>query len=45
MDPENTPAGKLPPFEVAKVMAFEEVFNAMEKHMGKTTYEFLGMSK
>ena len=45
MDPDNTPKGKLPPFEVAKVMAFEQVLNAMEEHMGKSTYEILGMSK
>lgn len=45
LDPDNTPEGKLPPFEVAKAMAFEQVLNAMEKHMGKTTYEILGMSK
>ena len=45
MGPDNTPAGKLPPFEVAKVMAFEHVFDAMEKHMGKTTWQILGMRR
>ena len=31
LSPEDTPKGKLPPFEVAKAFAFDVVIRAMEK--------------
>ena len=41
----KTAAGKLPPSEVNKALAFEAVISAMEKHMGKSCWELLGMGK
>ena len=35
----KTAAGKLPPSEVNKALAFEAVISAMEKHMGKSCWE------
>ncbi len=32
LDPGSTPKGKLPPFEVAKALAFEAVIGQVEKH-------------
>ena len=43
--PGNTAAGKLAPFQVAKAVAYEQVINSMERHMGKTCWELLGQSK
>ena len=45
MDPGNTPKGKLPPFEVAKAVAFEKILIQMEKHMKKCCYSLLGESR
>ena len=45
MDPDTTPAGKLPPFEVAKALAFKVCLDAIEKHTKKTCWELTGMSK
>ena len=41
----NTPKGKLPPFEVAKAVAFDAVINQMEKHMKKSACVLLGQDK
>ena len=43
--PENTPNGKLPPFEIAKAFAYKEVIEAMEEHLDKTCWELLGVGK
>ena len=45
LDPENTPEGKLPPFEVAKAIAFEAVITQIEKHTKKSCWELMGMGK
>ena len=45
LSPEDTPKGKLPPFEVAKAYAFSVVIGAMEKHMGKSACVLLGGDK
>ena len=45
LEPGDTPKGKLPPFEVAKAVAFEAVLTQMEKHTGKSCWELLGMGK
>ena len=45
MDPEGTPQGKLPPWEIAKCIAFEQVIIAMEQRMGKSCWEILGTSR
>ena len=45
MDPGSTPEGQLPPLEVLKAIAFNDVIEAMEKHTGKTCWELLGKSK
>ena len=42
---DNTPKGRLPPFEVAKAYAFEVVLTQMEKHMGKSACVLLGEDK
>ncbi len=44
-DPADTPSGKMPPFEVTKAIALEQVINTMEKHMGKTCWQLLGQGK
>ena len=41
----KTPAGKLSPQEVEKVLAYKEVIEEMEKHMGKTCWELVGKGK
>ena len=41
----STPLGKLPPFEVAKAIAYEQVLINMEQHMGKTCWELTGQSR
>ena len=41
----TTPAGKLSPQEIEKVMAYKEVLEEMEKHMGKTCWELVGKGK
>ena len=45
MDPATTPEGKLPPFEVAKALAFKQCLDAIEEHTKKTCWELTGMSK
>lgn len=45
MDPGKTPQGMLPPFEVAKALAYEAVIEQMEEHTGKSCWELLGTSK
>ena len=45
MDPVSTPEGQLPPLEVLKAVAFNDVIEEMEKHTGKTCWELLGTSK
>ena len=45
LSPEDTPKGKLPPFEVAKAFAFDVVIRAMEKQMGKSACVLLGAEK
>ena len=45
LDPTNTPEGKLPPFEVAKALAFEAVITQIEKHTQKSCWELMGMGK
>ena len=42
---EKTPKGKMPPMEVAKTIAFEQVLSSIEKHMGKSSWELLGKSR
>ena len=44
-DPEDTPQGKLPPWETAKAVAYEQVLNKMEKHLGKTCKQLTGKGK
>ena len=44
-DPESTPKSKLPPWEIAKAVAFEEVINCMEEHLGKTCWQLTGKGK
>ena len=43
--PGTTAQGKLPPYEVAKAVAFNEVITQMEKHTGKSCWELLGEGK
>ena len=43
--PGKTKEGSLPPFEVAKAVAFEAVITQMEKHAGKSCWQLLGMGK
>ena len=45
LDPGNTPKGGMPPFEVAKALAFDVVIKEMEEHMEKTCWELFGMSR
>ena len=45
LDPTNTPEGKLPPFEVAKALAFEAAITQIEKHTRKSCWELMGMGK
>ena len=45
LSPDNTPIGRLPPFEVAKAYAFDVVIGQMEKHLGKSASLFLGQEK
>ena len=42
---DDTPHGRLPPFEVAKAYAFDAVLARMEKHMGKSACVLLGEEK
>ena len=42
---DNTPKGMLPPFEVAKAFAFEQVLSQMAKHMGKSEWQLIGEDK
>ena len=39
---EKTPKGRLPPMEVAKAIAYEQVLQDMEAHMEKSCWELLG---
>lgn len=41
----KTPAGKLSPHDVEKVLAYKEVLEEMEEHMGKTCWELVGKGK
>ena len=41
----STPRGNLPPWEVAKAVAFEQVIMSMEEHMEKTCWQLLGQSR
>ena len=43
--PDRTPQGKLPPMEVAKAIAYEQVIADMEEHLGKTCWELTGKSR
>ena len=45
LSPDNTPIGRLPPFEVAKAYAFDVVIGQMEKHLGKSASLFLGQER
>ena len=45
LDPGKTPQGALPPFEVAKALAYDAVITQMEQHMEKSCWQLLGMSK
>ena len=45
LEPANTPEGKLPPWEVAKAIAFNDVIIRMEEHTGKSCWELLGEGK
>ena len=45
LSPDNTPQGRLPPFEIAKAYAFDIVIKQMEKHMGKSACVLLGEDK
>ena len=45
LKPDSTPEGKLPPYEVARAMAFNDVITQMETHTGKTCWELLGEGK
>ena len=42
---DNAPKGMLPPFEVAKAFAFEQVLSQMAKHMGKSEWQLIGEDK
>jgi hypothetical protein len=44
-DPEGTPRGKLPPWEIAKAVAFEKIINSMEEHLEKTCWQLTGKGK
>ena len=44
-DPEGTPRGKLPPWEAAKAVAYEQVLNKMEEHLEKTCWQLTGKGK
>ena len=44
-DPGDTPQGKLPPWEVAKAVAFEQVIICMEEHLGQTCWQLIGKGK
>ena len=44
-DPAGTPQGKLPPWDVVKPVAFQEVISKMEKHLGKTCKQLTGLGK
>ena len=41
----TTARGKLPPHEIVKAIALQQVLEGMEKHLGKTCWEFLGQGK
>ena len=45
MGPEGAPQGKLPPCEITKSIAFEQIIIAMERRMGKSCWEILGTSR
>ena len=45
LSPGETKKGNLPPFEVAKAVAFEAVIAQMGKHTGKSCWQLLGMGK
>ncbi len=43
--PGSTQNGRLPPWEVAKAAAYNEVISDMEKHLGKSCWQLLGQGK
>ena len=43
--PDSTAEGTLPPFEVAKAWAFEQVLKHMEQHFGKSSWMLIGEDK
>ena len=45
LDPAQTKEGTLPPFEVAKAYAFEQVLSHVQKHLGKSARLLLGEDK
>ena len=45
LEPDSAPHGKLPPYEVAKAIAFDDVITQMEKDTGKFCRELLGDGK
>ena len=45
MSPKHTKEGTLPPFEMAKAYAFEQVLSHIQKHLGMTAHQLLGEDK
>ena len=43
--PDTTRDGELPPWEVAKALAFEKVITCMEEHLEKTCWQLTGKGK
>ena len=43
--PRSTQDGHMPPWEVAKAAALDQVITDMEKHLGKSCWEILGRGK
>ena len=41
-DPTGTPHGRLPPWEIAKAVAFHEVLKRVTKDLSISTHEILG---
>ncbi len=45
LSPDSTQRARLPPWEVAKAAAYNEVISDLEKHLGKSCWELLGRGK
>ena len=45
LSPAHTKEGTLPPFEMAKAYAFEQVLQQVQKHLGMPAYQLLGEDK